>query len=413
MRFISEKYEIFDGMATVLRTSQSGDVWQFRMYIKEEKKSYRKSLKTRHLPTALERGREEAARILSDVSTGRKIFGITLQEVVDRYLSYRGREVGIDGGITAGRLVTIKSQLRHLVSIVGASTRVAELDRDSLYDWYLMRTENSAKTVQKVTIRNETATINALCRYAYREGLIHFDAFNFKTLRIKQDEVGVRDTFTLDEYDALIEFMRSWKAKKNCSDIEERRRRQIIQDYVLISANSYLRVGEARQLCWGDVLIEKTNIDDLYGKKVVLANITVRAETSKVRVSRRVICRGGQYFQRLKENSVCTDDDALVFSFDGEKPIDSRHWTAYWNQLLQGIGISNWKERKLTWYSLRHFGITCRMKAGASIYDLAKTAGTSVAHIENTYAKYSLEQARVVALKNFKVLEDGTISTAN
>ena len=29
--FATEEYEIFDGAAKVLRTTQSGDVWQFRM----------------------------------------------------------------------------------------------------------------------------------------------------------------------------------------------------------------------------------------------------------------------------------------------------------------------------------------------------------------------------------------------
>ena len=80
---------------------------------------------------------------------------------------------------------------------------------------------------------------------------------------------------------------------------------------------------------------------------------------------------------------------------------------------MDGIGIDNHKERKLEWYSLRHFGITCRVKANVNLIDLSKLAGTSVNHIENTYLKYSEEQSRTSALKNFIVNRDGTITTTD
>ena len=76
---------------------------------------------------------------------------------------------------------------------------------------------------------------------------------------------------------------------------------------------------------------------------------------------------------------------------------------------MKGIGIDNHRERKLTWYSLRHFGISMRVMANVSLIDLSKMAGTSVNHIENTYLKYSEEQARSSALKNFSISNDGTI----
>lgn len=379
MSFVTDKHEVLDGLATVLRTSQSGDVWQLRMYVRKEQKHYRRSLKTRDLQTALQRGREEASRILSDVHSGRKIFGATLQEVVDEYVEYRQQDVDA-GNIVAGRLVTIKSQLNHLLKIVGANTRISELDRDSLYDWLLLRQQRT-KNVQKVTVRNEQATLNHLCKFAYRKGLIHFDSFNFRTIRIRQDDIGKRDSFSLEEYDALCGFMRRWVAKKNCSDDEERRRRCIVRDYVLISSNSLMRVGELRQLLWGDVRIERDTLVDRSGKKAKLAHIHVRSETSKVRNSRTVVCRGGEYFERLQSNSLSTDSGDLVFSFDGgANKIDARRWAKYWRELMDGIEIPNWKDRNLTWYSLRHFGITCRIRARVDVVSLAKMAGTSISH---------------------------------
>ena len=55
---ISDNHPILDGMAHVFRVHRSGDVWQFCMYVRGENKNYRKSLKTRDLPTALHAGRE-------------------------------------------------------------------------------------------------------------------------------------------------------------------------------------------------------------------------------------------------------------------------------------------------------------------------------------------------------------------
>jgi len=204
--------------------------------------------------------------------------------------------------------------------------------------------------------------------------------------------------------------MRSYVAKKNCPDDDERFERLMIRDYVLISSNTYLRVGEARQLTWGDINGYETHTDENGGKDVQLVNFTVRAETSKVRRTRQMITRGAEYFIRLKKRTEYTEHEHLLFSLNGKVPLDARKWQKHWNELMNVIGIENHKERKLSWYSLRHFGITMRVMSGVNLIDLSRLAGTSVTHIENTYLKYSEAQSRTAALKNFSVNSDGTIT---
>ena len=51
----SQNHDIFGGKAQILRVPQSGDVWQFRMWISEEKKYLRKSLQTRDFEAANDR----------------------------------------------------------------------------------------------------------------------------------------------------------------------------------------------------------------------------------------------------------------------------------------------------------------------------------------------------------------------
>ena len=399
-------HSVMDGTAQIFKVPQSGDVYQFRMYISTDKKHYRISLKTRDLESALSKARDKALELSAYVRNDIKIFGMTLDELISEYIDYRHNDV-VNGDIVKERLGTIKSQLKNMANIKGGDIKLAELDRDCMFD-YAQERKLQSPTVVDVTIRNEQATINAMIQYAYRKGNIHFEKLNFKKIRIRKDDIGVRDTFTLEEYDRLILAMRSYVAKKNCPDDDERFERLMIRDYVLISSNTYLRVGEARQLTWGDIDGYEIHTDE-NERNIQLILFTVRAETSKVRTTRKMFARGAEYFIRLKKRTEFTEPTHLLFSLNGVVPLDARKWQKHWVNLMSDIGIHNHKERKLTWYSLRHFGITMRVIAGVNLIDLSKLAGTSVSHIENTYLKYSEAQSRTAALKNFIINKDGTI----
>ncbi|MFM8646668.1 MAG: hypothetical protein ACKOB7_02635, partial [Methylocystis sp.] len=54
--FLTEEHEILDGKAKVLRTRDSGDTYQLRVWVPEKKKYIRQSLKTKDLNTALTEG---------------------------------------------------------------------------------------------------------------------------------------------------------------------------------------------------------------------------------------------------------------------------------------------------------------------------------------------------------------------
>ena len=56
-KFYVDEHDICDGAVKLLRTKQSGDVWQMRCWITEEKKYIKKSLRTKDLETAKEKGR--------------------------------------------------------------------------------------------------------------------------------------------------------------------------------------------------------------------------------------------------------------------------------------------------------------------------------------------------------------------
>ena len=100
--------------------------------------------------------------------------------------------------------------MKHLRDFKGEDTGISELDRQSIYDYAQWRRTTNVG-VQDVTIRNEQSTINHMMKFAYRQGYAHFDKFEFATLKIR--EVTRRDTFTLDEYDDLVRYLRKWVSK--------------------------------------------------------------------------------------------------------------------------------------------------------------------------------------------------------
>ena len=407
---LSHQHDILDGKAQIFRVAQSGDVFQFRMWIQGEKTHYRKSLKTRDLTTALERGRELGMKLMTNIRQNKKVFGMSLREAVDLYLEDRQQDVK-GGVITQGRINTIMSQMNRVLEILGEKTKVSELEPITLFDYERDR-KVLKKNVKPVTIRNEQSTINHMVKFLHRKGICHFDSFEFRRMSIRQDDVGKRDSFTPNEYRKLTYFMRTYSSKAKASDEAERLEKLLIRDYVLISTNTCMRVGELRQLTWGDIERIETAYD-ADEKQIKLAHINVRPETSKVRRHRKIICRGGEYFERLKERQEFTGKDDLVFSsVNGTAKLSGHKWANHWNALMDGIGISRkeWKEeRNLTWYSLRHFGITMRILAGVNVLDVSKLAGTSISHIENTYLKYQEEQMKTQAMKTFTFNSDGTI----
>jgi len=398
-------HEILGGKAQIYRVAKSGDVYQFKMWVTEEQKYLRKSLRTRDLETAKSRAEDKYLKTYSDVASGRKIFGMSLGELVTEFIAWRADDVDA-GIITKGRLGTIKSQFKHVTNFKSEKLKISEFDRNSFYDYGVWRKKNFIGT-QAVTIKGEQSTINQMIDYAYRKGYAHFARFEFRKITITKDKIGRRSVFSLQEYESLWRFMRTYSSKKHCPDEAERNERLMIRDAVLIASNSMLRVGELWQLRWSDIVGIKTIYTE-EEKAVHLVTINVRAEICKTRTSREVVCRGGQFFERLKERSEFTGSNDLIFSSatDGNKRMSRVKWYSHWQSLMKGIGVDDYTERKLTWYSLRHFAITCRIRSGVSYLDISQTAGTSVANIESIYGHWDTSMKEASAMKNFALKVD-------
>ena len=159
--WISEEYEMSDGDYKIIRTSQSGDVYQIHVWVSNEGKMYRRSLRTKHLETAKEKGKQEYIKIMSLVNNGKQVFSDDVTTVVNRFIQYRQSDVDT-GLIVKGRLTTIHTHLKHMLSYLHGDMRVSDIHRGTFKEYYKFRKKESNNTVNDDTVRNEYSDLSPI-----------------------------------------------------------------------------------------------------------------------------------------------------------------------------------------------------------------------------------------------------------
>jgi len=384
-----------------------GAYWQFRMWLRGEGKYAIKSLHTRSESTAIEKGKTFYMELYTNLRNGKKYFSITTKEGVAKYLEYRKKDVE-SRAIVPERLVTIRTHLENWLEFIGRDTKLKELGRDDCENYFEHRSKASIRKAGQVTVVNEQSTINACMKYLFRDNETTIDGFNFRKLpKIDKNSDDVRRaTLTNEEYVRVTHAMRSYTKKAKDVDEEEMLYRQIVRHWVIVATNSGLRVGEQRQLRWSDIEIVRQQVK---GVPTVLAKIGVRAETSKVRKSRKLMCRGGEYFERLKRITQPASASGFVFSADGNAELSEKTLLQHFYKILEAANVPSFRERGIVPYSLRHFMVTQRAKSGLTYHQIAAMIGSSIAEVENTYHHLDDSALLTAAVADFRRTEDGTI----
>lgn len=400
--------EICDGAVTLFTTKTSGGIWQMRMRVEGHRQYYQKSLRTKDKASAIEKATYEHAKIFVLKREGKAVFSPTVYTAVEKYLEHRRTNDVLFDRITEGRFGTIKTHMNWFKKFVNAEYRLDNYTEKALVGYQSFRRDKGATDS---TIRNEQATINHFCKWAKEEGLHNIEKYSFPKISIKGDDRAQirRSTFTKEEYEMCYTDLRSWCSKEQkkqdiakMSEVALRTderlfNRDLFRHWWLIQANTMMRNGELFGLKWSNV---ETYTEKVSGKR--LAKITVEADTSKVRKSRVFIARGGEHFDRLKKLSKHTKSNDFVFTLD-----NGTHWNKanrraldyQFHSLMRRVGITDWKERKLHLYSLRHFGITQRLQNGVTnLTQFALDCGTSVEHITKTYYHTQIDVSEKNAL---------------
>ena len=382
---IFDSFERFDGKIRIFRTTHSGDVYQMSMYIKDEKRYVRKSLKTRDKETAIRIAEDEFIYYRSKLQMGEKIFSLTADELRNKYLEYIEKQVQ-ENQLSVGRQTNIKTYTKHYLEFVGKNTKIQNIDRKKFQEYRSFR-QSKKKDINMNVVQNESITIKQLYKFAKNEGFIQQNyELDFGKFKVNKNESS-RIAYENKDYKQLVSVGMFWykKVKENrINKDEEIYYRRTIRDFIILMGNFGFRTQELRLLKWKDVSVH----DD--GTVTIL----VRSETSKVGKDRKIRGRRGDVFVRRKKYSKYTDSDDYVFShFRRNDVITKTILYDYYNELLKDVKLKykDFEEQDL--YSLRHFFITSHLIASRiSVYDLAKYCGTSLQQISNTYDNVKMEE---------------------
>ncbi len=419
--FSDDEVPIF-GNAVIYKRNE---YWHFRMWLTKENKYARESLRTTNKSIAIDRAEKKYHELYVDQQNGKKYFSKTTKQGVEEYLAQR--QLDVDAGlIVKGRLSTIRTHLEHWLDFIGRDTKLKELERTHCENYLHSRTKtNKNISVSQTTIANEQSTINALMSWLFKHNETTIDKFDFKPLKRidRGDEDLRRSSFSDEEIIDIKTELEKYiaEAKKNI-DEEENLTKVITGYYLLISIITGLRRGEQLQLKWSDVDMEERNVkgqaeDETYS----LVWIRVRAETTKVRKTRRFVVEDREYFYELRKlllsrylEAIKTREivkpfiDTLVFSTNGTSPLTARAISYHFDKILELADVKNIDKRNLVPYSFRHYFITDRINKGATPTQVAETCGTSTVQIEKTY--YHTTEAKMIsnALPKF-YLKDGVL----
>ena len=265
-------------------------------------------------------------------------------------------------------------------------------------DYYRRMPENKRPRNHRLdpadkTLEWETTFALTVIKWAHERG--YRGQKPLPKFRHKASRAKTRPAFTAEEYRRLYRQLRRWIAD---TDKEEwRYTRELLRDYVLILANSGIRVGEANNLREQD-LIKFTDdagrenyrfgVDGKTGRREVVMR------TNALPYIRRTLERNAHWRKRWLEVGTSKANrrrqteqkDWLFPMVDGSKIITLAD---QFDKVLGQIGMKqNADSERLCLYSLRHFYAVQMLRRGkANVYDIAKNMGTSVEMIERYYGR--------------------------
>jgi len=376
---MSERFDVYDGEIMIYKTTNSGDVWQMRMWVGSEKKYVRESLRTRDKTEATEEAKRRFLNYNHLIKNGQKIFSITTNELRQRYLVHVD-ELVRSGQLSSGRQTNIKTFTKHYIQFVGKDRKIANIDKKEFQGYRAHRQKDKSDIKMSVVV-NESITIKQMYRWAENEGLISNYKPDFGVIKVPKDDT-VRDGFTIKEYKQLTDVASKWyqRVPKNFLKFEEESfYRKSIRDFILLMSNYGFRTGEL-------MLVKYKDIEFKSGKR---ADVHIPAANTKVRKSRITGGLRGDVFKRKMDYSepFNNSNDYLFTGYKTEKNISRYVVYDYFNKLTLEV-----KEKypeydtSKTLYSLRHFFITWHLTIGKmNVYDLARVAGTSLQQIQDHY----------------------------
>lgn len=391
-KFYFDEHYICDGNAKICRTKESGNYYQFIMWVRGENKHFRKSLREKDLQTSIKKGQEMYIKLMGNLYRGEKVFSINMETFIEIYLEYQGKRVK-DELITSGRFTTIKSVMKHLLHFVGRKTRVDDIENKKYQDYFDFRRKHHPN-VQNITLKNERSQISHLYKFGFDEGYINMNKVP-RWSELKFSKPKSRYYLDRDNYRILYTYLKNWT--KGITDEEDVYYRSLVRDFILVLSNTGLRFGECIQLRYSYLKLKKSQHQSPNIEILVPEHIT------KTRTERTCIGMRGDLFKRIKSYSQYTNPDDFVFTkFNSPEMVSKKVLYKYWKMIMVGSGLDK-QPFDLSYYSLRHTFISYRLMYGrVDVFTLSKMVGTGIQYIQDHYGHLNIDDVSDDYTKNNK-----------
>jgi integrase len=367
-----------DGRLTIFKRD---GIFYARIRISPVKYIWR-SLKTTDVETAIRVGRRLLFYLEQRAEQGLPLKSKLFSVVVDDYVRFRERDHA-HGRTSEGMLRQIIRVAKFWREYAGAIPVEAIDDkvmrdfvpwRRDYYSNFKILPKNAKLHPTDKTLQWDMMLGKAIVKWAHEQGLRGNRPLPTVTFTPKKKRV--RPAFEIPEYRRLWRTM--YKRMRDAKDERTRRSRELLRDYVLILANSGMRVGEANSLRIRDVIPFRDDkgrnnfrfiVRGKTGERDVIPRTAVASRIDKILAK-----RGGE------------DPNNFLFAMsDGSKVITA---IDQFNAALAQAGIQrNGFGEKYALYSLRHFYAVMALRNGIGVFEVARNMGTSVQMIQQYYGK--------------------------
>jgi integrase len=370
-----------DGRLVIFR--RSGNVFSARIRIAVSPVKYIwRSLGTTDVEKAISIGRKLLFQLEHRAEQGLPQKSKLFSAVIDDYIAFRERD-HVQGRTTEGMLKQIIRVAKFWRVYAGALPIEAIDDkvmrafipwRRYYYSNFTKLPKNAKLHPKDTTLQWEMMLGKAIIRWAHEQGVRGQLALPTATFTAKKKRA--RPAFEIPEYRQLWRTMR--KRINEAEDGRIRRSREFLRDYVLVLANSGMRVGEANNLKIRDVMPFR----DAKGRNNF--RFIVRGKTGE----RDVILRSAAARRLDKILTKRTGDDPNDFLFAMPKGTRIISLNDQFNMALRRAElVNNGAGEKYSLYSLRHFYAVTALRNGIGVFEVARNMGTSVQMIQQYYGK--------------------------
>ena len=396
--------------------TKSGNFY-IRIYCKETKKVFSKSLRTSSREEGIVLGRQIYQEMYGKLVRGEKTQSLTTDGLIKLYLEREERKISPipHTGITQETFRRKRSYLkvwskyvREELNMVDTPIENIPKDRTRNFgNWMLSQDKGGYES--KVWSREYINGIISEVLKMYK-GVGVRDKFlssldqvpEIDYLKSQPTNQSKRDILSVDEYERLVLYLRTNEfLKPKGSSLLEQCRRSIFREFIGISYNTGMRPSEILKLKWSDVSI---NITDTKENQKIYRILKVRSENSKTGRMRSVNGPIGRRLERLKKTYeklgfTCSPDQYIFKNTHPKKkgenvPYHNIVFTKRLSQVLEETGLKKELDetgRHISLYSSRHFYTTMRLQNGLDIHLLSKQLGTSTSYIDETYSHIQVE----------------------